>query len=70
MFIEYGELSTLFYEITKPVGTELDGDITAYKEHLGATEGKILEAGVGTVSPPNPHPCLAFPAAPRLSLPS
>lgn len=48
MFIEYGELSTLFYETTKPVGTELDGDITAYKEHLGATTGKILEAGVGT----------------------
>ena len=48
MFIEYGELSTIFYEKTKPVGTELDGDITAYKNYLSAIKGKVLEAGVGT----------------------
>ncbi|NLY73196.1 MAG: methyltransferase domain-containing protein [Tissierellia bacterium] len=45
---EYGELSTKFYEITKPVGYSIEGDIEYYLEKLEGTAGRILEAGVGT----------------------
>ena len=48
MFVEYGKLSTKVYEITKPVGKSLDGDIEYYYEKLKNVTGPILEAGVGT----------------------
>lgn len=48
MFVEYGKLSTMLYEITKPVGHSIDGDIEYYYEKLKAVKGSILEAGVGT----------------------
>lgn len=48
MFKEYGSLSTMLYQFTKPVGHSLDGDIEYYYEHLKDLKGKILEAGVGT----------------------
>lgn len=48
MFVEYGKLSTMVYEMTKPVGKSLDGDIEYYYEQLKNTKGLILEAGVGT----------------------
>ena len=48
MFIEYGELSTKLYQLTKPVGHSINGDLEYYYTHLKNTRGKILEAGVGT----------------------
>ena len=48
MFKEYGKLSTMLYEHTKPVGFSIDGDIEYYTEKLKNTSGRILEAGVGT----------------------
>jgi len=45
---EYGELSTTFYELTKPVGYSIDGDIEYYSEKLANVSGRVLEAGVGT----------------------
>lgn len=48
MFTEYGELSTKLYELTKPVGCSINGDLEYYYEQLKDTKGKILEAGVGT----------------------
>ncbi|MGX7024003.1 class I SAM-dependent methyltransferase [Vagococcus hydrophili] len=48
MFVEYGKLSTKMYEITKPVGHSIDGDIEYYYEQLKNVQGLILEAGVGT----------------------
>lgn len=48
MHEEYGELSTLFYELTKPVGHSLEGDIEYYLGKLQGTKGRVLEAGVGT----------------------
>lgn len=48
MFKEYGELSTKLYEITKPVGYSIDGDIEYYFSKLENLNGSILEAGVGT----------------------
>ena len=48
MFVEYGELSTKFYELTKPIGTSVGGDIEYYYGQLKNVTGKILEAGVGT----------------------
>ncbi|WP_207942497.1 hypothetical protein DOK78_000866 [Enterococcus sp. DIV2402] len=48
MFKEYGRLSTLLYEHTKPIGTSLDGDVEYYFEKLKNVSGPILEAGVGT----------------------
>ena len=32
MFIEYGELSTMLYEHTKPIGCSIVGDIEYYTE--------------------------------------
>ena len=48
MFIEYGKLSTEVYELTKPVGTSLNGDLEYYTNALKKAGGKVLEAGVGT----------------------
>ena len=48
MFIEYGKLSTKLYEMTKPVGFSIDGDIEYYYDKLKNCSGTILEAGVGT----------------------
>ena len=48
MFIEYGELSTKLYQLTKPVGTSVAGDLEYYYQQLKGIKGKILEAGVGT----------------------
>lgn len=48
MFKEYGELSTKLYEITKPVGHSMGGDIEYYYEKLKRRQGNVLEAGVGT----------------------
>lgn len=48
MFVEYGKLSTKLYELTKPVGHSIDGDIEYYYEKLKTCQGPILEAGVGT----------------------
>ena len=45
---EYGELSTLFYELTKPVGYSIEGDIEYYTKKLEDISGLVLEAGVGT----------------------
>ena len=48
MFVEYGELCTKLYELTKPVGTSVGGDLEYYSQQLKNVKGKILEAGVGT----------------------
>lgn len=46
--VAYGTLSTAYYDATKPIGTEIDGDLTYYCERLQDVTGPILEAGVGT----------------------
>ena len=48
MFKEYGELCTILYEHTKPVGCSIDGDIEYYTKKLRDIPGRVLEAGVGT----------------------
>lgn len=48
MFIDYGPLSTLYYDISKPVGRSLSGDIEFYREQLANIHGTILEPAVGT----------------------
>ncbi|MBP1042697.1 class I SAM-dependent methyltransferase [Vagococcus sp. BWB3-3] len=48
MFKNYGPLATEVYELTKPVGSSLNGDIDYYSQRLAGISGKILEAGVGT----------------------
>lgn len=48
MFNNYGPLATEVYQLTKPVGTTLNGDIAYYLSRLEQLEGPILEAGVGT----------------------
>lgn len=48
MFKEYGKLSTILYEHTKPVGHSIEGDIEFYAESLKGVSGAVLEAGVGT----------------------
>lgn len=48
MFKNYGPLATEVYDLTKPIGSSLNGDIPYYQERLAGTSGKILEAGVGT----------------------
>lgn len=44
----YGSLATKVYELTKPIGSSLNGDIDYYSERLYGLSGTILEAGVGT----------------------
>jgi len=48
MFKEYGELSTILYEQTKPVGRSVGCVIAYFTEKLREVDGPILEAGVGT----------------------
>ena len=48
MYNTYGSLATKVYELTKPVGSSLNGDVDYYSERLDGITGKILEAGVGT----------------------
>ena len=48
MFKEYGELSTILYEHTKPPGHSVGGDIEYYAGQLKGISAPILEAGVGT----------------------
>lgn len=48
MYKNYGPLATEVYELTKPVGSSLNGDIDYYSQRLTGVSGKILEAGVGT----------------------
>ena len=45
---EYGELSTIFYELTKPIGSSNKGDIEYYTKKIEGISGLVLEAGVGT----------------------
>lgn len=45
---EYGELSTIYYSLTKPVGHSIEGDIGYYGKKLEGVSGLVLEAGVGT----------------------
>lgn len=45
---EYGTLSAMFYDCSKPPGHSLNGDIEFYQELLQGVPGRILEAGVGT----------------------
>lgn len=48
MFVDYGPLSTAYYEATKPVGYSIGGDLEYYQSRLANVRGKVLEAGVGT----------------------
>lgn len=48
MYNTYGLLATKVYELTKPIGSSLNGDIDYYSQRLEGITGKILEAGVGT----------------------
>ncbi|WP_027063150.1 class I SAM-dependent methyltransferase [Mesoplasma seiffertii] len=43
----YGSLSSQIYNLTKPPGTSIDGDIEFYTNQLMPLDGLILEAGVG-----------------------
>ncbi|WP_335988958.1 class I SAM-dependent methyltransferase [Glycomyces sp. MUSA5-2] len=45
---DYGELSARVYELDKPVGKSLNGDVEFYSRRLAGTEGDILEPAVGT----------------------
>lgn len=48
MYISYGKLSTEYYNHTKPISSEIMGDISYYSNRLKDVKGSILEAGVGT----------------------
>ncbi|KIL50901.1 class I SAM-dependent methyltransferase [Jeotgalibacillus campisalis] len=48
MFSYYGKLSTEVYNLTKPPGHSIDGDIEYYTDRLKGVKGQILEAGSGT----------------------
>ena len=48
MFKEYGELATILYELTKPAGHSINGDIEYFLRNLEGIPGPVLEAGVGT----------------------
>ena len=48
MYNNYGSLATKVYELTKPAGASINGDIDYYIERLDGITGKILEAGVGS----------------------
>ncbi|MCR8846419.1 class I SAM-dependent methyltransferase [Paenibacillus sp. SC116] len=47
-FSYYGELCTEVYELTKPVGHSIGGDIEFYQQKLAACKGRILEVMVGS----------------------
>ncbi|RRS01792.1 methyltransferase domain-containing protein [Glycomyces terrestris] len=44
----YGELSARVYELDKPVGRSLNGDVEFYTRRLAGITGEILEPAVGT----------------------
>lgn len=44
----YGPLAALAYELDKPVGRSLDGDVDFYRARLEGTAGPVLEPAVGT----------------------
>lgn len=48
MFKEYGKLSTMVYDHTKPSGHSIDGDIEYFYQNIQEVSGRVLEAGVGT----------------------
>lgn len=48
MFSHYGQLCTEVYDLTKPVGYSMGGDIEYYRDRLQTCQGRILEAAVGT----------------------
>ncbi|MFM9276992.1 class I SAM-dependent methyltransferase [Paenibacillus jiagnxiensis] len=48
MFSQYGELCTQVYNLTKPIGMSLGGDIEYYRERLSGVQGSVLEAAAGT----------------------
>lgn len=48
MFSYYGKLSTELYDLTKPTGQSINGDIEYYLARLGNVRGRVLEAGVGS----------------------
>jgi len=48
MFSYYSSLCTEVYDLTKPVGYSLAGDIEYYQDRLKTCQGRILEAGVGS----------------------
>lgn len=48
MFSHYGKLSTELYDLTKPVGRSINGDIEYYLKRLENVDGRVLEAGVGS----------------------
>jgi ubiquinone/menaquinone biosynthesis C-methylase UbiE len=48
MFVEYGELCTKVYQLTKPIAASVGGDLEYYYEQIKYVKGKVLEAGVGT----------------------
>ena len=48
MFKAYDELGAMIYELTKPVGTSINGDIEYYSNKLSEINNTVLEAGVGT----------------------
>lgn len=45
---EYGELSARVYQLDKPVGKSLGGDIEFYRAALAGIDGPVLEPAVGT----------------------
>lgn len=48
MFANYGPLSTAVYDLSKPIGYSINGDIEYYLKRLTNENGTILEAGVGS----------------------
>ena len=48
MFSQYGKLCNEVYDLTKPVGHSLGGDIEFYRDRLSSCKGRILEAAVGS----------------------
>ncbi|GAA1671246.1 class I SAM-dependent methyltransferase [Glycomyces endophyticus] len=45
---DYGELSARIYQLDKPAGRSLGGDVEFYTRRLAGVEGAILEPAVGT----------------------
>lgn len=48
LFSYYSTLCTEVYDLTKPVGHSIDGDIEYYLERIQSCQGRILEAAVGS----------------------
>lgn len=48
MFSYYSDLCTEVYDLTKPVGHSIGGDIEYYLDRLQSCRGRILEAAVGS----------------------